>query len=112
MPSVNDKDLRAFVDGIPDAKLQNFGSGEYSIVTNRDLGFRLDHQGINQDGSGTDRLFIQPLGQASRGKSQASKMHPSKVLAQVHVKDPADPKKVREGLWNSIKSRAALVKVS
>lgn len=103
----NDKSVRAFLDGIPDAKLKNFSSRERTLVKDRENGFRLDHQGVNSDGSKKDRLFIQPIG----GKSKASNLPTSTVLAQVHVTDPGNVKEIRAKLWESYKDEARVKKM-
>ena len=102
----NNAAIKEFVDNIPDEKLKGFVSSEKTIVENRNIGFRLDHQGVNKDGSGKDRLYIQPL---ARGKTRASRMSSSSVLAQIHVTDPGDPKQIRDALFNSFKNQGRLI---
>lgn len=71
-----------------------FSSREKTIVEDRKKGFRLDHQGVNVDGSNKDLLYIQPLS----GKSGVSKGKKSIVLTQIHVKDPGNADEIREAL--------------
>lgn len=79
------------------------------MLTLNVLGFRLDHQGVNSDGSNKDRLYIQPIG----GKSKVSQMPKKAVIAQIHVTDPGDPRGIRDALFNSYKTRrAALIKLA
>jgi len=63
---------------------------------------------VKQDGSGTHRLFIQPLGKRGGGKSGVSQLPSGKVIAQIHVTEPGNPKKVRDALWDSYKDEARL----
>ena len=101
----NDKAIREFLDAIADEKLKNFVSSQKTIVEDRKAGFRLDHQGINSDGSRKDRLHIQPIG----GKSKASKLPTKTVLAQIHVIDPGDPKEIRDALSKRAKEHHNLI---
>jgi len=63
---------------------------------------------VNKDGSDKHRIFIQPLGKRSGGRSGASQLPSGKVIAQIHVSDPANPKEVRQALWDSWKDDANL----
>lgn len=39
--------IKDFVDSVSDDKLKNFVSSEKTIVEDRKMGFRLDHQGVS-----------------------------------------------------------------
>lgn len=116
-------DIEAFLDTVSDEKLKDWQAKQYTIVRNFKIGFRLDHQGVslsgdpftllvlrslkmNQDGTGTHRLFIQPL---KGGRSRWSKVPPGTVLAQVHVADPAEPKNVRQAFIDSAAHESKIV---
>ncbi|KAK4697899.1 hypothetical protein P7C71_g239, partial [Lecanoromycetidae sp. Uapishka_2] len=105
--SKNNKAVKDFLDAIPDEKLKNFVTSEKTMVKDRKHGFRLDHQGVNNDG--TSRLYIQRI---PGGKSQASMGSTKNVIAQIHVMDPADPNEIRQALFDSYKTRAKLIKLT
>ena len=47
MPN-NNTAIKDFVNSISDEKLKNFVSTEKTIVEDRKIGFRLDHQGVSE----------------------------------------------------------------
>ena len=61
---------------------------------------------MNKDGSGMNRLYIQPV---KGGKTWNSKMDSSNVLAQVHAADPAEPDNVRQALKDSYSQKTKLI---
>ena len=101
----NNAAIKEFLESIPNEKLKNFASSEKTLFHHKKLVFRLDHQGVNQDGSMKDRLYIQPTG----GNSYISMADPKSVIAQIHVTDPGNPRDIRKALWDSYKHNRSLI---
>lgn len=101
------KAIKEFLDGINNEHFENFEQREYTIKEDHKLGMRLDHQGMNKDG--THRIYIQPL---KHGKARSiSKLGNSKCVAQIHVVEGADPEEVQDALIESAKRLGELVRV-
>ena len=61
--------VQAFVDDVPNDKFENFPTGDNITLAEKPKhSMRLDHQGMNIDG--THRIYIQPLG--GGGKSRGT----------------------------------------
>lgn len=93
------KAIKKFIDSLSDGKLSGWRDKEYTIGDDRKLGYRIDHQGTNDDvTTKKHRLFIQ---NCKGGKSRYSNLPAKKVLAHIHCDDPEDADKVRDGLKES-----------
>ncbi|KAL8787242.1 MAG: hypothetical protein Q9195_007852 [Heterodermia aff. obscurata] len=91
------KEVEQFLDKIKEDQLENWKSNNHYLIK-RDyiLGMRLDHQGINQDG--THRIWVQPC---KGGKSKISGLDSGDFVARVVVTDGASPANVKQGLLMS-----------
>ncbi|KAG7005372.1 hypothetical protein G7Y79_00020g049000 [Physcia stellaris] len=109
---MNDKKkFEQFVNSIKKEKLSGFVDGEKSeIAVDYKRGFRLDHQGLNNDPSTKPhRIYVQPI---KGGSSIASRQGiSSNVVASIHCDDPEDDQKIRDGLIESFKQKSKTVVV-
>lgn len=124
------KEFVEFVESIHKDKLCGWSDEQYTILTDRKLGYRLDHQGVSSHFSHSNhrlqhslwckqlnkdpstkphRIFIQPV---AGGTSKASKVLNTKaVLAAVHCDDPEDDERMREALIESERLKGKTVVV-
>ncbi|KAL8827460.1 MAG: hypothetical protein Q9191_003171 [Dirinaria sp. TL-2023a] len=103
----NIKHVKEFLDGINDEHFENWSTKQYTIVNNYKIGMRLDHQGMNQDG--THRIWIQPL---SKGKSRnISAAGSGNYIARAHVADGSSPADVKAALVESTEKTGSMVNV-
>ena len=123
------KELKDFIANLHKNKLCGWSDEQYTILTDRKLGYRLDHQGVSSHFSHSNRrlrhsleckqmnkdpstkphrIYIQPV---AGGKSRDSKLDPRTVLANVHCDDPEDEERMREALLESANGDGTLVVV-
>lgn len=124
------KALKEFVASIHKDKLCGWKDEQYTILTDRKLGYRLDHQGVSSHFSHSDhrlphslwckqmnkdpatkphRIYIQPVAGGKSRESQA--LDPGTVLAAIHSDDPEDEERIREALIASAKKDGETVVV-
>ncbi|KAM7205993.1 hypothetical protein V8F33_000823 [Rhypophila sp. PSN 637] len=97
-----------FLQGISDEKLaMTQYSGQVTIVQGANLGFRLDHQGMNTDKREhphAHRVYIQPInggGYKSKTARDASVRDTGAVVARCHASDEATSNEIRQALLDS-----------
>ncbi|ROW14035.1 hypothetical protein VPNG_04065 [Cytospora leucostoma] len=109
------KRFEAFLDDVPDEKLEYLPEDEQTLHLDHARGYRLDHQGLNQDQNEGDwiyRLYVQPIGSAkSKSKSQRRKSlkNTKIVLAQCHTTGGEAASEIRAALLESYINHTSLV---
>ncbi|ETS84200.1 hypothetical protein PFICI_02225 [Pestalotiopsis fici W106-1] len=101
------KNIDKFLENIPDEKLRNFADRQHTLYECYNAGFRLDHQGLNDDPNEkpfVHRLYVQPIGgSGTKSKSKRAKANKKNdsVTARCHVSNKATPQEIRDALLES-----------
>ncbi|KAK4210127.1 hypothetical protein QBC37DRAFT_403729 [Rhypophila decipiens] len=103
--------LESFLDSVLDAHLvMNQYSGEETIKADFRKGFRLDHQGTNNDETvhpWTHRIYVQPVGGSKSKSHRQSKANNNKsILADCHASESATAEEIRDALMKSFRKGA------
>ncbi|ROV99541.1 hypothetical protein VMCG_06334 [Cytospora schulzeri] len=91
--------FKRFLDEVPDEKLESLREGEKTLYLDWALGYRLDHQGLNDDereGDWIHRVFVQPVGSTKLGtKTQRSNStKDTKVFIEADEDEKDGPERV------------------